>query len=232
MNDTKEQTLSEERIQTSFLSEPERKALYWMAPRLPEWISPDMLTYFGFIGMVMVGAGYYFFEQAWWMMLVANLGLFINWLGDSLDGTLARVRNRQRPKYGYYLDHLIDAFGMIALCFGLAYSGLVSHPFVWIVLSLFFATSINTYLATQTVGVFKISYLRLSTTEARVILSFMNLALIFRQRCTLFGFTFFWLDIACTLIALFLLVAIIRSAVKNLTLLNRQERALWDKQAD
>ena len=199
-----------------------------MAPRIPRWIGPDLLTFLGLLGLMITGLAYYFTPYRGWLLLVASAGLVINWLGDSLDGTLVLVRNQQRPKYGYYLDHLIDAFGVTCMIFGLAYSGMVSQPFVWLVLALFFIASVNTYLATNTVNIFKISYQRISTTEARVLLIIVNTILIFVKRMTLFGFRFFWMDVILGLGALFLFVVTIRSAFLNLRKLDAEERAVWD----
>jgi len=229
MNEQEEKNLSEERWQTSLLAIPEKKALLWMAPRLPGWITPDMLTFLGLVGLMICGLAYYFTYHRWWFLLIASAGLIINWLGDSLDGTLARVRNRQRPKYGYYIDHLVDAFGITCLIFGLAYSGMVSQPFIWLVLALFLIASINTYLATNTVNIFKISYQRLSTTEARVLLIIINTILIFVKTVRIFGFVFYWLDFVSGLVAIFLFIVILRSAFLNLRNLDREERAEWDK---
>lgn len=229
MDQSHQPELSDDRIQTSFLAKPEKKALLWMAPKIPRWISPDMLTFFGLIGLMISGLSYYLVQQHWFFLILASMGLIINWLGDSLDGTLARVRKKQRPKYGYYIDHLIDSFGMSFFIIGIAYSDLVTKPLPWVVLILFFIMSINTYLATNTLKVFKISYLKLSTTEARVFLIIINTVLIFKKKITIFGFTTSWLDYVTILISLFMLIAIIRSAYKNLTILNREERALWNK---
>jgi archaetidylinositol phosphate synthase len=230
MVDSQNENLSEKRVQTSLLAEPERRALLWIAPRLPGWVSPDMMTYLGLLAMAIVGLCYYLTRYSNIFLILASLGYVGNWLGDSLDGTLARVRNQQRPRYGYYLDHLVDAFGVAFMIFGLAYSGLISQPFVWTVLALFFIASINTYLATNSVKVFKISYFRVSTTEARVLLIIMNTILIWVKKVKIFGFTAYLLDLVAGLISLFLLVAIIRSAVTNLRKLNKEERAKWDNQ--
>jgi len=215
------------RVQASLLAGIEKKALLWIAPRLPRWVTPDMLTILGLLAMALIGLSYYLAAKHWLYLALANIGLVINWFGDSLDGTLARVRNQQRPRYGYYLDHLVDAFGVAFLIFGLAYSHLVSQPFVWLVLSLFFIASINTYLATNSVQIFKISYLRFSTTEARILLIILNIILMGVKRVTLFGFTGYLLDIIAVLIALFLLIAILRSAYKNLSRLDIEERSKW-----
>jgi len=227
MSEVDQKKLSEERVQSSFLAGIEKKALLWIAPKLPNWVTPDMMTFLGLFAMVLIGISYYLVKYHWSFFLMANLGLIVNWLGDSLDGTLARVRNQQRPKYGYYLDHLVDAFGMAFLIFGLAYSGLVSQPFIWLILALFLIASINVYLATNSVHIFKISYLRMSTTEARIFVFILNIILIFVKKISFFGFVFYWLDFVAGLFSVFLLVAILRSAIKNLTRLDREERAKW-----
>ena len=229
MANTNEQHLGDDRWHTSFMAKAEKRALHWMAPRFPGWVSPDMLTFLGLVGLIISGLAYAYSLHNWWCLIIASLGLAINWVGDSLDGTLARVRKKQRPKYGYYLDHLIDAVGVSCMVFGIAYSGLVRPYLAWIVLCLFFIASINTYLATTTLNVFKISYQRISTTEARVILIIMNTILIFAKTVTIFGFRFYWMDLIAILGALFLIVATTRSAYLCLSQLNREEKALWEK---
>ena len=215
-----------ERLQTSLLADGERKILVWMAPKLPRWITPDMLTFLGLLAMAGVGLSYYLSSYHWWYLILASVGFVINWFGDSLDGTLARVRNQQRPKYGYYLDHLVDAFGFSFMIFGLAYSKLISQPFVWLVLVFFFIASINTYLATNSVHIFKISYSKISTTEGRIILIMMNTILIFVKRVALFGFSGYLLDIIAGAVAIFLFIVTLRSAILNLKKLSREERVV------
>ncbi len=229
MNQPETKTNSTQRVQNSILAGIEKKALLWIAPRLPHWVGSDLLTALGLFSMAVIGFSYYMTLKHWLFFILADVGLFLNWFGDSLDGTLARVRNQQRPRYGYYLDHLVDAFGISFVMFGLAFSGLVTPLYVWVVLTLFFIASINTYLATNSVHVFKISYLRVSTTEARVILIILNTILIFVKRITIFGVSGYLLDFIGILMSLFLLFAVLRNASKNLRLLNREERAVWDK---
>jgi archaetidylinositol phosphate synthase len=221
--------LSDRRVQSSLLAGVEKKALEWIAQRLPEWVKPDHLTFLGLAAMALLGLCYYLAIRHWLFLILANIALIINWFGDSLDGTLARVRNQQRPRYGYYLDHLVDAFGVGFMIFGLAYSHLISQPFVWLVLALFFIASINTYLATNSVQVFKISYLRFSTTEARILIIIMNTILIWVKKVKIFGFTGYLLDYIAGIIAVFLLFATLRSAYRNLRKLDIEERAEWIK---
>ncbi|HHS12995.1 MAG TPA: CDP-alcohol phosphatidyltransferase family protein [bacterium] len=222
-----EKAFSEHRVQTSFLANPERKALVWIAQRIPRWISPDMLTFFGLFGMVWVGLSYYLAHMHWLFLVSASLGHIMNWAGDSLDGSLARARNQQRPRFGYYFDHLIDAFGIAFMLYGMAYSHLVKEYLVWPVLTMFFIAHINTYLVTNTRGLFKISYLRISTTEARVAMIILNTVLIFVNDIRIFGIHCTLVDIIAVFTSLFLLVAVIRSAYINLSALDKEERAKW-----
>ena len=111
------------RLQNSFTSAPERKALLWLVARIPPSINSDHLTLLGFAAMFFAGCSYAFARWNPWGLLLATICLALNWLGDSLDGTLARVRNRQRPRYGFYVDHIIDSFGALFLMGGLAASG-------------------------------------------------------------------------------------------------------------
>ncbi|MBN2031129.1 CDP-alcohol phosphatidyltransferase family protein [bacterium] len=221
---------SEGRVQTSLLADVERKLLLWMAPRLPQWVAPDMLTFLGLFAMAGVGLSYYLVSYHRLYLILASVGFIINWFGDSLDGTLARVRNQQRPKYGYYLDHLVDAFGFSFVIFGLAYSKMISQPFVWLVLVLFFIASINTYLATNSVHVFKISYSKISTTEARIILVILNTILLFINKVTIFSFESYFLDIIAGIVSLFLFVVTLRSAILNLRKLNLKENMILENQ--
>ncbi len=227
MEQTSEKMLSDQRIQASILAGPEKKLLLWIAPRLPRWMTPDLLTIIGLFGLIGCGISYYFARVHWGFLVLASLGHVINWFGDSLDGTLARVRCCQRPKYGYYLDHLIDAVGTSFLMFGLAYSGLITPIFAWIVLTLFLIASINAYLATSTTHVFQISYLEVSATEGRVLMIIANTILIFGKEVTLFGYTTLWLNYVAIAGSLLLLAIIISSASGNLLALDREERAKW-----
>ena len=166
------------RVQRSLVAQVEKRALVWMAERTPEWISPDHLTVLGFLAQVLAGASYALASanRGW---LLAGIGfLALNWLGDSLDGTLARVRQQQRPRYGFYVDHIVDSFGALALMGGLALSGYM-HPYIAIGLLVgFLLLSIQTYLATYTLGEFRLSFWSFGPTELRILLAVGNLALL------------------------------------------------------
>jgi phosphatidylglycerophosphate synthase len=166
------------RIQASFLAAVEKKTLFWLAERTPAWINSDHLTALGFLGHIMAGA---FYALSRWnrYYLLAVIGcLAVNWLGDSLDGTLARFRQQQRPRYGFYVDHMIDSFGAVAMMGGLSLSGYM-HPWIAIGLLLaFLVLSIQSYLATYTMGEFRLSFWSLGPTELRLLLAVGNLALL------------------------------------------------------
>jgi len=170
------------RVQQSWVADAEKRALLWLAARTPERIGPDHLTVLGLIAQI--GAGICYALAAWdrrWL-LGAIVCLALNWLGDSLDGTLARVRERQRPRYGFYVDHMADSFGALALMAGLAASGYM-HP--WIAAGLlvaFLMLSIQSYLATHALGEFRISFWKFGPTELRILLAAGNLALFWKPR--------------------------------------------------
>jgi archaetidylinositol phosphate synthase len=178
------------RIQESALARGEKRTLIWMAERTPAWINSDHLTVLGFAAQVATGGCYALarFNRLW---LIASIGfLVLNWLGDSLDGTLARVRQKQRPRYGFYVDHILDSIGALALMGGLALSGYMSPAVAAGLLVMFLLLSIQSYLATYTLGEFRMSFWSFGPTELRVLLVAGNLAL-FRWPYVLHGHRLF-----------------------------------------
>jgi phosphatidylglycerophosphate synthase len=166
------------RVQQSFLAAAEKRALVWMAERTPAWINSDHLTVLGFAAQVMAGVCYALARGNRYWLLSGIVFLALNWLGDSLDGTLARVRQRQRPRYGFYVDHIIDSFGALALMGGLALSGYM-HPYIAIgLLVAFLLLSIQSYLAAYALGEFRLSFWSFGPTELRLLLAVGNLALL------------------------------------------------------
>jgi archaetidylinositol phosphate synthase len=168
---------SAKRVQLSLLSRTEKGVLLWLAERTPAAINSDHLTALGFAAQVMAGVSYALARGNRYWLLGGIAFLALNWLGDSLDGTLARVRQRQRPRYGFYVDHIIDSFGALALMGGLALSGYM-HPYIAIGLLVgFLLLSIQSYLATYTIGEFRLSFWSFGPTELRILLAVGNLAL-------------------------------------------------------
>lgn len=163
----------------SVLAAAEKRTLIWIASRLPRWINSDHLSALGLLAMAGAGASFCLaqVDPVAGASLVV-LCLFLNWFGDSLDGTVARVRDQQRPRYGYYVDHVIDLAGTALLFAGLASSGFMSPGIATLVVAAFFLVSAETYLATHARGVFKMAFVGVGPTELRVLMAAGALALI------------------------------------------------------
>ena len=162
---------------TFLLAEPERRLLRAIAARLPRWVTSDGLTVLGMVGAVGTGVAYALstLSAAW--LWVASALLVVNWLGDSLDGTLARVRRAERPRYGYYLDHIVDAFSTAAIGVGIGLSPYVDLGVALAGVVAYLVLSINIYLESQAFGVFRLGYSRIGPTEARIVLIGASVAL-------------------------------------------------------
>lgn len=171
------------REQTSILAPLERAALRGLARRMPSWVNSDHLSILGLVGMIGAGACYAMSRNHPALMLhIVNAFVFLNWFGDSLDGTLARYRDRLRPRYGFYVDHIIDTFGALFLLFGIALSGYMSERVAAAVLIVYLMLAINSYLAAYSIGIFKLSQWKLGPTELRLIMMIGNVFLIYRPR--------------------------------------------------
>src|SRR5437868_3157621 len=170
------------REQTSILAPLERAALTGLARRMPRWVNSDHLSLLGLVAMFMAGVCYAASVQNPLMLHLVNAFIFLNWFGDSLDGTLARYRDRQRPRYGFYVDHIIDTFGALFLLFGLALSGYMSERVAGGLLIVYFMLAINSYLAAYSLGLFKISQWKMGPTEMRLLLMIGNVFLIYHPR--------------------------------------------------
>lgn len=150
-----------------------------MAARTPRRINSDHLTALGLLGLLGAGLGYWYASRSRAGLLLVIGFLALNWLGDSLDGTLARVRKQQRPRYGFYVDHVVDAFGTFFLLGGLALSGYMHPGIAAGLLIAYFMLSIEVYLATYTIGTFHLSFWKFSPTELRILLMIGNVALLY-----------------------------------------------------
>ncbi len=175
------------RVNRSLTAGTEKRLLVWMAERAPRWITSDQLTALGFVSQIAAGACYALARYERLILLVGIACLALNWLGDSLDGTVARVRRQQRPRYGFYVDHMVDLFGAVALMGGLACSGFL-HPWVAAaMLVAFLLLSGESYLATYTLERFQLSQGCFGPTEIRLLLVIGNLALLRSPYATVFG---------------------------------------------
>jgi phosphatidylglycerophosphate synthase len=212
------------RIQDSLLAPIERRALLWFAARMPAWINSDHLTLFGFAAMILAGFSY---ALAAWdprMLLVGIACLAANWFGDSLDGTLARFRQRQRPRYGYYVDHAADAFGAVFLFGGMGLSPYMTREIALVLIAAYFLICIEIYLATHTTGEFRISFGIFGPTELRIVLAIGNLAVLAKPRVTLGGQSYLLFDVGAVVAAVGMTCAAIVSAIRNTARLYREER--------
>jgi phosphatidylglycerophosphate synthase len=212
------------RLQSSLLTPAERITLNWLAHRLPEWVKPDHLTLLGFAAMFMAGATYALARSWSPALLLVNLWLAVNWFGDSLDGTLARMRNKQRPRYGFYVDHIVDAFGILFLTSGLALSGYISLEVALALLAIYFLLSIDVYLAAYTIGTFKMSFYKLGPTELRVLLMIGNTWAFTHPTARIFGSKYLFFDVAAVVAIILMAVVIIISVARNTVALYRAER--------
>jgi archaetidylinositol phosphate synthase len=213
-----------ERMNRSILSTIEKKTLIWLAERLPAGINSDHLTTLGFLSLAAVGLSYWYSRYSKIGLVLAILFFMLNWFGDSLDGTLARVRNRQRPRYGFYLDHVLDAFGSVFVFAGLALSGYMSERIAVGLLVAYLLLSIEVYLTTHTIGQFHLSFAAFSPTELRLLLIAGNVTLLFKPLVLLAGRQYLLFDVGGAIGIAGLATAAIWSAVKHGMFLYRAER--------
>jgi archaetidylinositol phosphate synthase len=207
-----------DRAQVSLLAPLEKKILIWLAHHTPARINSDHFTALGLISLLGAGFSYWFARYHRSGLLLVAVFLALNWLGDSLDGTLARVRNRQRPRYGFYVDHIVDTFGVLFLLGGLALSGYMSPPIAAGLLTAYYMLSIEVYLATYTIGTFHLSFWKVSPTELRILLAIGNIALFYCPMVQLAGSTYRLYDVGgatgVTALVLMLIAAVVRHTVQ------------------
>ena len=168
-----------QRIQTSILNRGEKKVLIWLANRQPRWMTSDMLTYIGVVGSLLcVVGGYLSNHHIQWLWL-SSAGLFVHWYGDSLDGTLARVRQRQRPVYGFFIDHTLDAITTTCIFVGVGLSPVLRMDVALAGLAGYLCLSVYTYVCTILKGEFRLTYAAFGPTEFRLLLVVINTVYIY-----------------------------------------------------
>jgi archaetidylinositol phosphate synthase len=199
----------------------ERRALLWLAPRLPKRIESDHLTALGFASTLAAALLYAASPSHPWMVLLVNVALLANWFGDSLDGTIARVRGRSRPRYGFYVDHLVDSIGVVALVLGLAASSLISPTVAVAMVVAYLLLSIEMFLGTYALARFKIAHGGLGGTELRIVLALLNVAVFLWPGPLPLGVRPF--DVAGVAATAWLAAAFTVSAVRNATRLRDEE---------
>lgn len=212
-----------QRAHTSMLASLEKRSLIWMAQRLPAWVNSDHLTALGTISLAIAGLLYWRARTSRGALALAIVFLILNWFGDSLDGTLARVRNRQRPRYGFYVDHVLDAVGSFFLMTGLAFSGYMTPAVAYGFLIAYLLLSIEIYLATYTIGTFHLSFFSFGPTELRLLLVIGTLVVIW-HRYALFGTRSFLLfDVGFSIGTLGLAATLIYAMVQHTRALYKLE---------
>lgn len=213
------------RLQQSFVAGAEKKTLLWLAERTPRWINSDHLTALGFAGQCMAGVCYVLARWNRYALLLGIVFLAVNWLGDSLDGTLARVRNCQRPRYGFYLDHIVDTFAAFFLMGGLALSRYVHQAIAFGMLIAFLMLSIEAYLASYTLGQFQLSYWKFGPTEIRLLLALGNLALLRWPTAKMWGWQIRLFDVGGAVAICGMALMLIASAIQHTAILYCQEKS-------
>jgi phosphatidylglycerophosphate synthase len=213
------------RENSGLLAGLEKQVLVWIARRLPAWVNSDHLTALGFVSILATGVSYWQSRTARGALIAAVVALALNWFGDSLDGTLARVRNRQRPRYGFYVDHILDAVGMLFLIAGLALSGLVMPAIAGAFLVAYLLLSIEVYLATYTLGTFHLSFWSFGPTELRILLGIGTLAAFRRPYATIAGHDFLLFDVGFAIGTLALAIVLAQAVIRHTHALYRLETA-------
>jgi archaetidylinositol phosphate synthase len=220
-------TFDAPRSKQFLLAVPEQRTLEWIAGRLPRRVLPDHLTALGVVAAVGIAVAYGLSngDKAW--LWAASALLVVHWLGDSLDGTLARVRKIERPTYGYYLDHLVDAIATALIGIGLGLSPYMLLATGLVIVIAYLVLSINTYLETYAFGVFTLGYGRIGPTEARLLLVVVNtlIALGVGLGFNVHGLGVTVLDLIGLGAAALALIALIVRAARNLRALAEREPA-------
>jgi phosphatidylglycerophosphate synthase len=212
------------RINTGVLAAAEKRLLIDIARRLPRWIGSDHLTLLALGAMAAAGGA--FWAARYWLPALALVivALAVNWFGDSLDGTVARVRRHERPRYGFYVDHVLDIVGITLLVGGMALSGFMSPLVGLAFLVAYLLVSAEVFLATAVNGQFRMSFLNVGPTELRILLAIGTLTLFVRPSVSLFGLgTFRLFDVGFGIGTVGLIVALVTAAARNTAALYRAE---------
>ncbi len=211
------------RVNQSLTASLEKRALQWMAERAPSWVNSDQLTLLGLTAQFGAGFCYAWSRYNRHALLLAIVCVVLNWLGDSMDGTLARVRRQQRPRYGFYVDHIVDVFGSVALMCGLGYSGFLHWQAAIAMLIAFLLLSSESYLATYTLSSFELSQGIFGPTEIRILLIIGTLALLHSPYSTVFGYKLLLFDLGGTIAAASMFAMAVIVTVRHTAQLYRQE---------
>jgi phosphatidylglycerophosphate synthase len=208
---------------TSVLAPLEKRTLVWLAERMPRRINSDHLTILALAAMLGAGLSYWWASVNALGLVLATVCLAANWFGDSLDGTLARVRRCQRPRYGFYVDHVIDTFGIALLIGGMSLSGYMTPWVAAVLLIAYFMLSAEVFLATHVLGTFRMSFFKVGPTELRILLAIGNAVAMFKPTSHLWGHEFLLFDAGGVVGAIGLACTVVVSAISNTRRLYRLE---------
>jgi len=212
------------RVLKSVLAPVEKRALQWFARHMPTWVNSDHLTLLGLMSMLFAGLAYWASSKNPLALLVVCGCLALNWFGDSLDGTLARFRDQQRPRYGFYVDHVVDALSALFLFGGLGLSGSM-HPGIALGLLLAYnLLAMESYLATYTIGEFRLTHFLFGRTELRALLVIGNLYVLFKPMVHIGGHTLRLFDVGGAIGIVGMVFVFALTALRNTVRLYREER--------
>src|SRR3984893_10287343 len=211
------------RVNQALTASAEKRVLQWIAYRAPRWLSSDQLTMLGLSAQIGAGLGYALSRYNRYALLLVIICLVLNWFGDSMDGTLARVRKQQRPRFGFYVDHMVDIFGSVALMCGLGYSELLHWQTAVAMLVAFLLLAGESYLATYTLSCFQLSQGIFGPTEIRILLIIGNLALLRSPYSTVLGHRILLFDLGGTIAAIGMFAMALIVTMRHTAQLYRQE---------
>jgi archaetidylinositol phosphate synthase len=214
-----------QRVNDIFLGKAERKILHWLCTRMPGWITPDMLTLTAFLAGIIIAAGYAMTNYSKAYVWISSFGLVLNWFGDSLDGSLARHRKIERPRYGYFLDHSLDTLVEVMIAIGIGSSPFVRFDFVLFALIAYLMMSVSVNIQAFVSGVFQISYAKFGPTELRLLLIIANTVFYFIDNPVI-GHLYGPIripDLIAIVIAAFLVLAFIVTTLKVALTLRRSD---------
>lgn len=218
---------TDKRVNDILLGPLERPALQWLCRHMPAWVNPDMLTALGVVGGLIIAVGYWLSNVDKNFLWLVDFGYVVNWLGDSLDGSLARYRKIERFKYGYFLDHTVDTFTQTMVCIGLGFSPFVDFSYAMLALVSYLQLGILTYVRTAVTGIFKVSYGKIGPTEVRVIVIGVNAVFYFSSNPLLHlpfvNISLFNLIILSIAVAFFIHYIVV--TLQQAAALNKQDRA-------
>ena len=211
------------RVLISVLAPAEKKTLQYLAARMPAAVNSDHLTVLALAAMLGAGLSYWYARYSPVGLFLVVLCLALNWFGDSLDGTLARYRNHQRHRYGYYVDHVVDAFGALFMLGGLALSGYMNPLIAMGLLAGFLMLSVEVYLAAHVLGEFRITYFQVGPTEMRILLAIGTLWLLVKPTVTLAGESFRLFDVGGAVAIAGMFLTLVTTALVHARQLYRAE---------